>query len=111
MVSAIPGGLKGLNLEHRRNLFSSIATEIVSKVFDTVKRCQMQKISCILEICYRFAVKQKMIRVACFMCFFMDRYVMGESDTADCPPGGTPVESPDACPGDEQVEQIDEIIG
>lgn len=36
---------------------------------------------------------------------------MGESDTADCPPGGTPVESPDACPGDEEVEQIDEIIG
>jgi len=24
-------------------------------------------------------------------------YVMGESDTADCPPGGTPVESPDEC--------------
>lgn len=45
-----------------------------------------------------------------FLWFLMDRYVMGESDTADCPPGGTPVESPDACP-DEEVEQIDEVIG
>ena len=45
---------------------SSIATEIVSKVVETVKRCQMQKIYCNLEICYRFAVKQKMIRAAWF---------------------------------------------